>query len=288
MITALSQASDAELPALIAQRVKQVAQPAFFLRMAELSDRITDAREKRKLETLAANVTKVLEKLLEVAEKKIDDSASLLNIVVSSCAEPTTGEFLVPLSPERLAALRQSISIHSRSLDEGFLATVQAWMKKSEGDGMEGMVVILQKVLQLYAAQSILAGLPPPPLPESPPPPPSELVPGVDAAAVAVAAGALAGSESLGMALLRRLLEADPEEWAPVMAAALLETASASRAATAAKKGLLGAVQVAIEAVVLAQPNGSLAQRVQAEFLAELTQRAEAIAPSAAAGGGLL
>ena len=37
--------------------------------------------------------------------------------------------------------------------------------------------------------------------------------------------------------------------------------------------------QVAVETVVLQQDNGSMAQRVQAEFLSELCKRIEAAAP---------
>merc|ERR1712045_632744 len=38
---------------------------------------------------------------------------------------------------------------------EGFLATIDSWMNKSRQDGLDGMVVILQKVLQLYAGIQI-------------------------------------------------------------------------------------------------------------------------------------
>ncbi|CAN0544861.1 unnamed protein product, partial [Laminaria digitata] len=62
-------------------------------------------------------------------------------------AAEKNGEFLVPLSVDRNAALRQSVKIHRDQLDNNFLATVQAWMDKSgKEEGMEGMVVILQKV----------------------------------------------------------------------------------------------------------------------------------------------
>ena len=45
---------------------------------------------------------------------------------------------------------------------------------------------------------------------------------------------------------------------------------------TVSKDALLGTVQAAIESVVLSQENGSLPQRVLAEYLSELVQRIEA------------
>merc|ERR1712087_678827 len=77
--------------------------------------------------------------------------------VLKAAAEPDSGEFLVPLSMERVEAMRVVITkeLDPSDLDEGFLATVDAWMNKSMQDGMDGMVTILQKVLQIYAGTDI-------------------------------------------------------------------------------------------------------------------------------------
>lgn len=40
-------------------------------------------------------------------------------------------------------------------LDEGLLSNAFAWMQKASTDGLEGVVLVLQKVLQLYAARSL-------------------------------------------------------------------------------------------------------------------------------------
>jgi hypothetical protein len=70
-----------------------------------------------------------------------------VQIVVSACAEPGTGEFLLPLAPERHANLRQYMRIHYSACEAaGFLATLQAWVRKSAADNLDGMVVVLQKV----------------------------------------------------------------------------------------------------------------------------------------------
>ncbi len=46
--------------------------------------------------------------------------------------------------------------------------------------------------------------------------------------------------------------------------------------------------QVAVEKVILQQENGSMAQRVQAEFLSELCKRIEAACPERPPGAGML
>jgi hypothetical protein len=51
------------------------------------------------------------------------------------------------------------------------------------------------------------------------------------------------------------------------------------------KEALLGSIQAAIEGVVLTQENGSLPQRVLAEFLAEMVSRVEAAGAVATSTG---
>lgn len=46
--------------------------------------------------------------------------------------------------------------------------------------------------------------------------------------------------------------------------------------------------QVAVEKVILQQENGSMAQRVQAEFLSELCKRIEVACPEQPLGPGML
>jgi hypothetical protein len=101
---------------------------------------------------------------------------------------------------------------------------------------MDGVVVIIQRVLQLWAGRELSAPL----------------------------AGGDAGAE----ALLRALAAAPEEEWNGLLAAA-----AASGSATAA--GFTRALQQRMESVVLGLPNGSYAQRVQAEYLKELEARAK-------------
>jgi hypothetical protein len=77
--------------------------------------------------------------------------------VVKAASEPETGEFLVPLTSERINAMRTELEkLEPEDLNEGFLTTIDAWMNKVSQDGMDGMVVILQKVLQIMQERSSL------------------------------------------------------------------------------------------------------------------------------------
>ncbi|CAM9708755.1 unnamed protein product [Ectocarpus sp. 12 AP-2014] len=272
IINDLKEAPDVEVLTLkVSKCVQQVAQPAFFLRLAELAETAEDEEQRVKLENLATQqVTSVLERLVEFAEEKMDDSSSLLQIVVTSAAEKN-GEFLVPLSEERLTALRQSIRIHRDQLDNNFLATVQAWMEKSsKEEEMQGMVVILQKILQMYASQEILLG-------------------SAEPSATGEAADADAAApkkRTPAQLLLEEILNMDADKWDGVLAG--LSAVGRGMTGGVSKDGLLGAIQVAVERVILQQENGSMAQRVQAEFLSELCKRIEAACPEQPLGPGML
>ena len=143
------------LPAKVRQEtiLRQVGRPQFFLRIAELCDD-ADEEEREKLTALADNLAKTLTVVVESAEQKIDDSSAILQEVVASCAEPD-GEFLVPLSEERFSSLQKAVwtKMEAGELGEIALSTVDAWAKKAQDDGLDGMVSILRKVLQLYASR---------------------------------------------------------------------------------------------------------------------------------------
>eukprot|EP00903_Cladosiphon_okamuranus_P010421 g9857.t1 len=291
IINDLKEAPDVDVLTLkVSKCVQTVAQPAFFLRLAELAEGEQDAKQRAVLEQLAIQVTAVLQKLVEFAEEKMDDSSSLLQIVVTSAAEKN-GEFLVPLSEERLTALRQSIKIHRDQLDNNFLATVQAWMEKSsKEEGMEGMVVILQKILQMYASQEILLGSGSGGGKTSSSGPSTTAGQGFGGDSVP-SPGSTSAEKGDGDAesdavtppkrtpaqlLLDEIMVTDADRWDGMLAGL---SAPGSMTGGVTKEGLLGAIQVAVEKVILQQENGSMAQRVQAEFLSELCKRIEVACP---------
>lgn len=216
-----------------------ISSPRFFMRIAERSDSATDDKEREKLSALAANLVNTLEAVVETTEETLDERAKDVENVVKAAAEPDSGEFLVPLLPERVNAMRKQLEqLDESSLDEGFLSTVDAWMNKSHQDGMDLMVGILQKVLQMYAGTQILR-----------------------------ARKAQDNSATTDEAnQFDKLLEMDTDAWD-------VEIKNKSKEELSA---LTKEVQKTMESVVLGLENGSMAQQVQAEYLRELVTRIEA------------
>ena len=145
--------------------------------------------------------------------------------------------------------------------------------KNKKKDGMDGMVAILQKALQIYAGTVIsrariqlqlnvgaaLVG---------------EDQAVADALAKAVREGSRSGAAgpSVASELFERLLRADPDGWN-----AEIRGGMGGEDGGVTKDALIGEVQKTMEGVVLGLDNGSMTQRVQAEFLRELVTRIEAV-----------
>jgi hypothetical protein len=108
------------------------------------------------------------------------------------------------------------------------------------------MVVVVQRVLQLWAGRELAA-----------------------------APTGAASPDPAAEALLGSLFVAPEESWAELLAA------GAAQGATVA--GFTRALQQRMESVVLGLPNGSYAQRVQAEYLKELESRSKGAFGDAAA-----
>ena len=86
----------------------------------------------------------------------MDGAASLVQSIVATAAE-SNGEFVLPLTAERVTAMRSEIAKQREQIDEGILSTVFAYMKKANEDGLNGMVIIFQKMLQLWAAEELVS-----------------------------------------------------------------------------------------------------------------------------------
>ena len=260
------------LPAKVRQEtiLRQVGRPQFFLRIAELCDD-ADEEEREKLTALADNLAKTLTVVVESAEQKIDDSSAILQEVVASCAEPD-GEFLVPLSEERFSSLQKAVwtKMEAGELGEIALSTVDAWAKKAQDDGLDGMVSILRKVLQLYASRVLRfdAALAAQQLAEMMPPDAAEKVD------LSGDAPALHPDYAAAADLYEELLAGDADAWPRLLSERLNGDGAVK------KRNVLAIVQAQIERVVLLQENGSFSQRVSAEFLRELVQQVEKNAPA--------
>lgn len=265
MITKLMKAKPYELPTAVSKAIRVVSSPRFFMRIAERVDVATSEVEKAQLSALASNLVTTIEAVVSTTEDKLDDRAKGVEMIVKAAAEPDSGEFLVPLSAERLDAMRTALKkIDPLDQDEGFLSTVDAWMNKSHLDGLDGMVVILQKVLQIYAGEAIKRAR-------------VELQANVGAAVSgetqSKADEIVSQEEALGpkpaAAFMDKLMGMDADLWDVEMKKEFGSEGGVT------SNSLISEVQRTMEAVVLGLENGSMAQRVQAEFLKELVTRIE-------------
>lgn len=264
MITKFADAKPYELPNAVSRAIRVVSSPRFFLRIAERADEAKDEMEKEKLSALAENLTNTIQAVVSMTEENLDERAKDVEKVVKAASEPESGEFLVPLSKERLDAMRSTLEeLEVEDLNEAFLSTVDAWMNKAHQDGMDGMVTIMQKSLQIYAGTVISrariqlqANV-------------GAAVSGEDQAAADVLAAA-ATEESDAAVLFEKILRIDTDEWD-------VEIRKEMEAGDVSKDALVSEVQRTMESVILGLENGSMAQRVQAEYLRELVTRVEAV-----------
>jgi hypothetical protein len=254
MITKLANAKPYELPNAVRRAFRVISSPRFFLRIATRTDMAADnnnTEEQLKLQALASNLVATLEAVVETTEEQLDERAKEVEDVVKAAAEPLTGEFLVPLLPQQVEEMRKKVeALEPSSLDETFLSTVDAWMMKSHEDGMDGMVGILQKVLQMYSGVQIKRA--------------RERLNNSN--------NNNDGNEEPTAAakLLETLLTVDADRWDA-------EIRLAAKEQDVKPKALISEIQRTMETVVLGLENGSMAQRVQAEYLRELVTRAEAM-----------
>jgi len=264
MITKLMNAKPYELPNAVSKAIRVVSSPQFFMRVAERADVATEEEEKEKLSVLASNLVATIEAVVSTTEDRMDERAQEVESVVKAAAEPDSGEFLVPLTRDRVEAMRDALNeLDESSLDEVFLTTVDAWMNKSQQDGMDGMVTIMQKVLQIYAGTAVVRAR-------------AQLQANVGAAVSGKdqnQADEVAEVESIKPAarFLDKMLVMDTELWDYALKNDL-ENETDVKA-----KSVMAEVQKTIEGVVLGLENGSMAQRVQAEYLRELMVRIEAL-----------
>jgi hypothetical protein len=156
LIDEMLEATPSDLPAIVSRELKLVSSPSFFMAVADKSDSAESEVVKNNLAALATAVMTTLEVIVQKTEEKSDVASETLQSILA-CGAEDDGEFLVPLSPLKSASLRQAAKERLKVMDEAFLSTVNAWMRKSQDDGLSGMVSILQTVLQHWAALTLTA-----------------------------------------------------------------------------------------------------------------------------------
>jgi hypothetical protein len=153
LISKLRDATQQEIPKLLAENMKMVDQ-RLFLRLAEMSDAEEDEFQQLRIRQLATAVTAAVEELLQKADSQLNTDAANVQTLLRAVATEE-GEFELPVPAERMIALRAAVRTLLPALDEGFVGTVKAYMQKANEDGLDGMVDVLRKLLQTYASERL-------------------------------------------------------------------------------------------------------------------------------------
>lgn len=238
LIDKLLNASESELPQLVAQNVFSL-DTSFYMRLATRADTAEDEGKRDNLHSLANTVMKLTEQMVEQAEGEMDTSAVTLQSVLAAASDDADGEFYVPLTDTNVQRLRERIEHKFDEIGEGVMSTAFAWMRKSQEQQMEGMVAIIQRMLQIYGGVALAKSL--------------------------EQANEANGSQSDASVALCKVLRSDVERWPD-------ELAHVEHAGL--QEGFLTEIERLMQEVVTALPKGSQEQRVRAEVLKELEERA--------------
>ena len=214
--------SEEEVGKIVVENVLMFDQK-MWMRFASRSDTAEGSAEKTRIMELAGACMKLVEAMVEKTENTMEEASVNLQTVVGAAADPSSGEFDVPLNADALA--RMKTALESVMVDERTLNTLYAWIRKSDENGLDGMVHILQRLLQLYAAREL----------------------------------------DENSSALDTVIRSNAEEWQMHF----IDISKEGYTETAFTKDLLRRM----EGVVLNLPNGSYAQRVQAEYLKEIEDR---------------
>ncbi|GKY96132.1 hypothetical protein MPSEU_000573300 [Mayamaea pseudoterrestris] len=242
MIDKLADAKPYDLPTAVQRAFRVISSPQFFLRIANRVDQATSKEQRDKLQALASNLLSTLEAVVSTTTDRLEERSHQVQKIVAAAAEDD-GEFLVPLSPDRRSSMRNAImKLDPADLDQGFVATIDTWMNKSHQDGLDGMVKILQQVLQMYAGIVVLRTR---------------------------KEQQQYGETSVASEIVNQMLETDAEEWESVLLDAKRDEHL---------DAVVAELQRTMETIVLgSEAAGSAIQQVQAEYLQEMAKRVEAV-----------
>jgi hypothetical protein len=187
--------SEEEVGKIVVENVLMFDQK-MWMRFASRSDTAEGSAEKTRIMELAGACMKLVEAMVEKTENTMEE-----------------------------ALARMKTALESVMVDERTLNTLYAWIRKSDENGLDGMVHILQRLLQLYAAREL----------------------------------------DENSSALDTVIRSNAEEWQMHF----IDISKEGYNETAFTKDL----QRRMEGVVLNLPNGSYAQRVQAEYLKEIEDR---------------
>ncbi|KAI8103377.1 hypothetical protein M9435_004716 [Picochlorum sp. BPE23] len=155
LIDSLLSAKDThELSTRVAENALSFDQK-FWLRLAARADTTEDEEVKEQLKSLATIVMQVVDAMVQQTDEKLSGSSEVLEQILIAAADEDTGEWQVPLPPEKVSVMREVMKAQADQIDEAVLSSCFAWIKKASDDKLDGMVYILQTVLQIYASLAL-------------------------------------------------------------------------------------------------------------------------------------
>jgi len=241
LVAQLRAAKPKDIAEILAKNINAIDQ-RLFLSFADAADAADNDDERDEIAQLSSTVATTLEKLLAKAAEAADADAESVQELLQLAAD-SQGEFEVPIPLERASAVREQVQAKLGGLDDGFVGTIEAYMKKADGDGQQGLTELLRELLQIYATERLLSML----------------------------EGANPVAEEV-VSLLRATLQSPPAEWE-----AVLRTQFTGDGEAATPEMVLAALQDKMGEVVLGMPSGSRVQGVLAEMLNELISKTRVI-----------
>ncbi|XP_058756771.1 uncharacterized protein LOC131629990 isoform X2 [Vicia villosa] len=157
LIDMLREANPRELQKLVVENILAF-NPEFWIRLAARSDTCKSEDDKKDYEELATTVMSVVDLVVNKTKEKIESATDVLKGVLKSVVNDEGEISWPPRDPQALKLMETEINQRGQvgQLDEGFLAEVSAQLRQAKKDGDKpGLEAMLQKVLQLYASNSL-------------------------------------------------------------------------------------------------------------------------------------
>ena len=135
--TLMEQKNPQQLAQTVAENLMSFDQ-RFWLRLATRSDAAADEETKAQLAALARVVMQLVDTVVQRTNEQLTESTSLLQDILKAAADPQTGEWELPLAPDKLEAMRAVMAADPGALDESLLAACYSWMRKASEDKLDG------------------------------------------------------------------------------------------------------------------------------------------------------
>ncbi|CAK8576601.1 unnamed protein product [Lathyrus sativus] len=157
LIDMLREANPRELEKLVAENILAF-NPDFWIRLAARSDTCISEDDKKDYEELATTVMSVVDLMVHKTKERIESATDVLKGILKPVVNDEGEIPWPPRDPQALTLMEMEINRRGQvgQLDEGFLAEVSAQLRQAKEDGDKpGLEAMLQKVLQLYASNSL-------------------------------------------------------------------------------------------------------------------------------------